>query len=167
MKKLALALSAIIISVSSFANSEIDNVVKQDTTNKVKSGTRTAASGNGTNGSGAYQDTMKRSKSGGKMDRDMGQGTMNDSKAGGKNGRMQEMSSDGIMMKDGVMMVNKNGKTMQMDTEMTLENGMRVMTDGTYIDKNGSTMRMKNGDSMNMAGKIMSMKKPKMQQQFK
>jgi len=51
---------------------------------------------------------------------------------------------------------------MPMETEMTLENGTRVMTDGTYMDKNGSTMRMKNGDHMMMSGKMMPMKKDKM-----
>ena len=106
------------------------------------------------------QDTTNNSR----IDRNTGRmdGDMNNRKMGGYNDKMNGMSSDGIMMKDGKLMITQNGKTMPMETEMTLENGTRVMTDGTYMDKNGSIMRMKNGDHMMMSGKMMPMKKDKM-----
>ena len=162
MKKLALVLSAFMVSISLFANYEISNVVNQDTTNNSKSGTRTGMSRSGRNSSNMYQDTMNRSKTGGnmgRMDRNMKNRNMDNQKMGGK---MRGMSSDGIMMKDGKLMITQNGKTMPMETEMTLKNGTRVMTDGTYMDKNGSTMRMKNGDHMMMSGKMMPMKRNRM-----
>jgi hypothetical protein len=167
MKKLILVLSTFIVSFSSIAAITTDNVMSQDTTNNSKVGRRTGIGtlGIGSDSLNMNQDTMNRSRTGGKMskmDRDMNKGTMKDQKMGGKNGKMQGMSSDGIMMKDGKMMITQNGKTTAMENEMTLENGTRVMTDGTYMDKNGSTMRMKNGDHMMMSGKMMSMKKLKM-----
>jgi hypothetical protein len=146
MKKLILVLSTVIVSLSSFANASVDNVMSQDTTKM-------------------NQDTMNRSRNGGKMgkmDRDMNNGSMNEQKMGGKNGKMNGMHSDGIMMKDGKVMITQNGKTMPLENETTLENGTRVMTDGTYMDKNGNSMKMKNGDHIMMSGKMSSMKKPKM-----
>ena len=69
---------------------------------------------------------------------------------------------DGVMMKDGKMMMMKDGKMMAMESDDTLDNGTKVMTDGTCMNKNGTTMKMKNGDHLDMSGKMMSMKRPKM-----
>lgn len=160
MKKILLVLSATIVSLSSFASFNIENEMRQDTVDTLKTGKRTATSGVGSNTSNMYQDTMNRAKTGGKMgkmDRNM-----DSSRLGGKNGKMQGSTSDGLMMKDGKMWMTKNGKTMPMDAEVTLDNGMKVMTDGTYMDKNGTTMRLKNGESIGMNGKMMPMKKNKM-----
>ena len=193
MKKLALVLSAILISMNLFANDNLDNGMRQDTMRNSRSGkkstkkvgkkmvksTRKVSSSrdrtygtnnNDNNGIGSL-DTRKRSygmnqdtTNSSRADRNPGRmdGDMNNQKMGGNNNNMNGMSSDGIMMKDGKLMITQNGKTMPMETEMTLENGTRVMTDGTYMDKSGSTMRMKNGDHMMMSGKMMPMKKDKM-----
>lgn len=190
MKKLVLVLSAILISMNLFANDNFDSGMLQNTTQNLKSGKKSAkkagkkmgksgrkvsSSRNGTYGtdnngignldtrkrsSGMNEDTTNNSR----IDRNTGRmdGDMNNRKMGGYNDKMNGMSSDGIMMKDGKLMITQNGKTMPMETEMTLENGTRVMTDGTYMDKNGSIMRMKNGDHMMMSGKMMPMKKDKM-----
>ena len=112
------------------------------------------------NSPGMNQDTINKSRTDGNTERI--DGDMDDQKMGKRNDNMNVMSSDGIMMKDGKLMITKNGTTMPMEIEMTLENGTKVMTDGTYTEKNGTTLRMKNGDHMMMSGKIMSMKKPKM-----
>lgn len=163
MRKVFLVLVATIVSLSSFANVNVENEMRQDTVDTLKTGKKTATSGVGSNTSNMYQDTMNRSKTGekmhkmGKMDRNM-----DSPKVGGKNGKMQGSTSDGLMMKDGKMWMTKNGKTMPMDAEVTLDNGIRVMTDGTYMDKNGTTMRLRNGESMSMNGKMMPMKKNKM-----
>ena len=61
---------------------------------------------------------------------------------------------DCCMMKDGKMMVMKDGKTMPMDKEMTMKNGTTCMTNGEYTMKDGSKMMMKNGDCMDMNGKM-------------
>lgn len=62
----------------------------------------------------------------------------------------------GIMMKDGKMMMMKDGKAAgPMDHDMTMSNGTKVMTDGTMMMKDGSQMHMKDGQMMMMDGKTM------------
>lgn len=144
---------------------DAQNRPSRKSTGTSSTGSDSGTYGTGNNGSIVGQDSMNRTRTGGKMsqrDRDMNRGTMGDQKMGGRNSKMNGMSSDGIMMKDGKVMITQNGKTMPLENELTLENGTKVMMDGTYMDKNGSTMRMKNGDHMNMAGKMMPMKRNKM-----
>ncbi|MBC8984963.1 hypothetical protein H9X96_04150 [Pedobacter sp. N36a] len=68
---------------------------------------------------------------------------------------------DHIMMKDGKMWVMKNGKHTELKEPMTLENGTMVMADGTVKMKDGNTMMLKNGNSIDMMGKVMPMKMKK------
>ena len=72
--------------------------------------------------------------------------------AGGVAMAQNAMSNDGVMMKDGKMMVAKDGKSMPMTTEMTMSDGTKVMKDGTVMKKDGTKMTMKNGDTMDMSG---------------
>ena len=72
--------------------------------------------------------------------------------------KSEKTMKDCVMMKDGKMMVMKNGKTMEMDKDMAMSNGTMVMKDGTVKMKDGKTMMMKNGDHMYMNGKIDKMK---------
>ncbi len=64
------------------------------------------------------------------------------------------MMKDCCMMKDGKMMVMKNGKTMPMDKDMTMKNGTKCMTTGECTMKNGKKMMMKEGDCIEMSGKM-------------
>ncbi len=64
------------------------------------------------------------------------------------------MMKDCCMMKDGKMMVMIDGKTMPMDKEMTMKNGTICMPNGEYTMKDGTKMMMKNGDCMEMSGKM-------------
>ncbi len=64
------------------------------------------------------------------------------------------MMSDRCMMKDGKMMVMKNGETMPMEKDMTMKNGTKCMTTGECTMKNGKKMMMKEGDCMEMSGKM-------------
>jgi uncharacterized protein YdeI (BOF family) len=66
---------------------------------------------------------------------------------------------DCVMMKDGKMMVMKDGKTTAMDNTMTMKNGTMVMADGNVKMKDGKTMMMKDGDCMYMSGKMTTEKK--------
>lgn len=62
----------------------------------------------------------------------------------------------GVMMKDGKMMMMKDGKaTGPMDREMTMADGSMVMPDGTMKMKDGKETRMKEGEMMTMDGKMM------------
>ncbi len=59
---------------------------------------------------------------------------------------------DCVHMKDGKMMMMKDGKEMAMDKEMTMKNGSKVMTDGTMMMKDGKKMSLKDGDMVMMDG---------------
>ena len=61
---------------------------------------------------------------------------------------------DCCMMKDGKMMYMKNGKTMVMEKDMVMKNGTTCMTNGECVMKNGEKMMMKEGDCMDMNGKM-------------
>jgi len=65
---------------------------------------------------------------------------------------------DGVMMKDGKMMVEKNGKAMKMHHTMTMADGTKIMSSGKVMMKDGKTMMMKEGEMMTMDGKMMMMK---------
>ncbi len=160
MKKIVLVLSAMTLSLSSFAIFNVENAMRQETVGTLRTGRKTATSGVGSNTSNMNQDTVNNSRTGRKMGKM--NGTMDASSMGGKNGKMHGSTSDGFMMKDGKMWVIKNRKTSPMNAEVTLDNGIRVMTDGTCMHKNGTTMRLKNGESIGMNGKMISMKKNKM-----
>lgn len=64
------------------------------------------------------------------------------------------MINDGCMMHDGKMMVMKNGIMMPMEKDMVMKNGTRCMTTGKCKMKNGKTMMMKEGECMDMSGKM-------------
>src|SRR5438132_1008215 len=66
-----------------------------------------------------------------------------------------------VMMEDGKMMVMQGGKTMQMDKDMTLQNGAMVMQNGSVKWKNGKTTMLKNGECVYMDGKMDKMKMKK------
>ena len=69
-------------------------------------------------------------------------------------GFAEDKAKDCVHMKDGKMMMMKDGQDMAMDKDMTMENGVKVMTDGTVIKKNGKKKTMKEGDMMTMDGKM-------------
>jgi X-X-X-Leu-X-X-Gly heptad repeat protein len=66
---------------------------------------------------------------------------------------------DCVMMKDGKMMVMKNGKSELMDNSIKLNNGTTVMTDGSIKMSDGSFKMLKEGQCMDMDGKKWMMKK--------
>lgn len=74
--------------------------------------------------------------------------------ASAQTAKKHAMMKDCCMMKDGKMMVMKNGKTMPMEKDMVMKNGTTCMTNGECIKKDGTKMMMKNGDCMKMSGKM-------------
>ena len=63
------------------------------------------------------------------------------------------------MMQNGKMMVVKNGNMMPMEKDMTLRNGTKFMVDGTCMTKDGKKTMMKEGEMMDMDGKMMMVSK--------
>ena len=67
----------------------------------------------------------------------------------------QVEAAEGIMMKDGKMMMMKDGKpTGPMNHEMKMSDGHKVMPDGTMKMNDGTEMRMQEGQMMTMDGKM-------------
>ncbi|MES2060542.1 MAG: DUF6799 domain-containing protein [Bacteroidota bacterium] len=88
---------------------------------------------------------------------------MDDNMQMGKKEQHMSMKKNHLMMMDGKMQMQKNGKTMPMEKDMTLTNGTQVMTDGMCKMKDGTSMTMKDGDMIDMNGKMGKMpKKSKM-----
>lgn len=66
---------------------------------------------------------------------------------------------DCVMMKNGKMLVMKDGKTIDMPAEVKLNDGSVVLKNGTVRMPDGTTKAMKNGDSVDMDGKWEKMEK--------
>lgn len=64
------------------------------------------------------------------------------------------MMKDCCIMKDGKMMMHKDGKTMPMEKEMTMKNGTKCMVNGECVMKDGTKTTMKEGECMYMSGKV-------------
>ena len=63
----------------------------------------------------------------------------------------------GVIMKDGKMMVTANGQSTEpMQKEMTTTDGQKVMTDGTIKKADGTTSHMQEGQMMMNDGKMMA-----------
>ena len=82
----------------------------------------------------------------------------------GENNSHPKKKHDYCVMKDGKMMCMKDGKMMAMESDMTMKNGVKVMTNGEYMDKAGNKMMLKEGEMINSHGMVMmpGMKKMKM-----
>jgi hypothetical protein len=68
----------------------------------------------------------------------------------------KEMMKDHIMMKDGKVMMIKEGKSMPLDKELMLSNGAKVTADGNVTMKDGAKTMMKEGDMMGMDGEMVT-----------
>ena len=59
-----------------------------------------------------------------------------------------------VMMKAGQMMVVQDGELMGMEEDVLLNDGTRVLADGTVIRTDGTTRTMMEGESIGMDGEI-------------
>ena len=62
------------------------------------------------------------------------------------------MMKDCCMMKDGKMMMMKNGAMTPMEENVSMKNGTQCMTNGECVTKEGKTIRMQEGECMDMDG---------------
>ncbi len=68
--------------------------------------------------------------------------------------QMDMSKTDGCMMMGGKMMMIKNGKMTAMKKQMKMSNGTKCMVDGMCLKKDGTKMKMKEGDHMDMEGNM-------------
>ena len=79
-----------------------------------------------------------------------------DAKAAARDMKDDMMKTDHLMMKDGVMMVVKDGKPLPMEADVTLANGTMVMKDGNVMMKGSEKkMMLEEGDAITIDGKMM------------
>ena len=61
---------------------------------------------------------------------------------------------EGVIMKNGKLLMMKNGQTTQLTSDLTLDNGTVVMADGSVKTKDGIITTLKEGDYVGMDGTI-------------
>lgn len=66
----------------------------------------------------------------------------------------KEENTCAFTMADNKMMMVVDGKTIIMDKEMKTKDGAIVMMDGTVKSSNGKSIQLKNGDCMDLSGKM-------------
>ena len=64
------------------------------------------------------------------------------------------INEERVMMKDGRMVIVRNGKLLPMDLDMTMEDGTKVTTKGSVMRPDGTVHQMQEGENINMAGEI-------------
>lgn len=65
---------------------------------------------------------------------------------------------EGVVFKNGKLLMMKDGQTTQLTTDLTLDNGTVVMTNGSVKTKDGTTTTLKEGDYIGMDGTIGNIK---------
>lgn len=70
----------------------------------------------------------------------------------------EHMMGKGYVMKDGKMQVEENGEFTVMTQDVMLKNGTKVMTNGTVVKPDGTTMTLTEGQSIWEDGSIMDEK---------
>jgi hypothetical protein len=70
----------------------------------------------------------------------------------------QVVNIDGMMMKDGKMMVVKDGTLSPMDSDMNLNSADKATKDGLITKQDGSTIQLREGEMINMDGTLMRRK---------
>ena len=71
-----------------------------------------------------------------------------------KTTRAAQLANGHCLMKDGNMLLVKNGQMVPMTATLTMGDGSLCMPDGTCQRKNGTTVMLKEGQSMLMSGEI-------------
>ncbi len=74
---------------------------------------------------------------------------------------MDKSHGDEVVMMNGKMMMEHDGKMTMMMKDTTMTNGTKVMTNGTCIKKDGTKIMMKEGQRMDMSGKMVPVKPSK------
>ena len=76
----------------------------------------------------------------------------------------QKMDShDGVIMKDGKLLVSRNGQATQVTQDVTLNDGTTVTADGTVKKTDGTSITLKEGDYVTADGKLGNLDKWKKQ----
>jgi hypothetical protein len=72
----------------------------------------------------------------------------------------KEGMKDCVKMQDGKLIVMKGTDIMPLVKDLTLTNGTVIKADGTVKSADGATMKLKEGEAVDMDGKLMPKKDP-------
>lgn len=61
---------------------------------------------------------------------------------------------DGILLKDGKVLVTQMGRTTPLTQEMSLTNGTKISPNGTIVTSAGVSTQLQEGDLMSLSGRI-------------
>ena len=64
------------------------------------------------------------------------------------------MHGEYVLMRDGKIIVLRDGEEMPMEEEMTMSDGTKVMPNGQVIMANGTARMMAEGETLSMDGQI-------------
>ncbi len=178
MKKLILAMAALALSSSAFAQTDTFRAKGVSTTlyyngynNGFNQGTLpNVADMNSLNGDTVPKGKLKKKMPKGKHIKPMPPdsahfGMQNDKmkhqmmdKSTQKHEMMNMSKEKHVMMQDGKVTIMRKGKMTIVKAYTPLSNGTRVMSDGTIIKKDGTKTMLKEGECLNMAGEMVPMK---------
>lgn len=74
---------------------------------------------------------------------------------------IESAKTNGVIMKNGTMLWLKKGRSTKMTSELTCDNGTKVSVSGTVTKKDGTQFRLKEGQYMDVCGKVMTIKNSK------
>jgi uncharacterized protein with beta-barrel porin domain len=76
-----------------------------------------------------------------------------------QNNPVDKSYPDGVVMQNGKLMKVKNGQLTALDQDVTLGNGMKIMTDGNYTKMDGTTTLLEEGQHLDESGNMTVLKK--------
>lgn len=156
MKKTLLVLSAIAISYSTYA--QMDSTTNRSNQNNINNNTNDNLKNNSNTNDGMDRDKNSIGNTdNGNMTRTPIKNKTNQTGSTTKATNSGKVYTDGVMMKDGRMMIVKNGNMTAMSSDQTMQNGTIVMSNGKMKHKDGTTMMMKEGGQIDFAGNNVSM----------
>jgi uncharacterized protein YdeI (BOF family) len=74
---------------------------------------------------------------------------------------MDKSKYDGYRLQNGKVMMSKNGQMTTMEKEMTFNDGSVLRSDGTIIRKDGTKLMIKDGEYVDLTGKVVRSDKNK------
>jgi hypothetical protein len=78
-----------------------------------------------------------------------------------------QKNETGVIMKDGKLLMMKDGQTTQLTSDLTLDNGAIVTADGNIKSKDGTVTTLKEGEYVTMEGMLSSTKKGEKENRMK
>ena len=168
MKKLILAMTALALSSSAFAQTDTVRAKGVSTTlyyNGYNNGFNQGTLPNAADMESMKRDTVPKGKRIKPMSPDSAHFGMRNGKMKHKMDistqmhEMMDMSNEKhVMMQDGKVIIMRDAKMITVKAYTPLSNGTRVMSDGTIIKKDGTKTMLKEGECLNMAGEMVPMK---------